>query len=67
MDYEKICAGDIVKTWDEVINSIYEYSNTPDKDIERRKHVLELFFPSEYNDANNSVRLVNIIKGKLGL
>ena len=67
MDYEKICAGDIVKTWDEVINSIYEYSNTPDKDIERRKQVLELFFPSEYNDANNSVRLVNIIKGKLGL
>ena len=32
-----------------------------------RKKVLENFFPSEYNDQNNSKRIVECIKERLGL
>ena len=35
--------------------------------IELRKKVLENFFPSEYNDQNNSKRIVECIKERLGL
>ncbi len=65
--YKENCAGDITKTWEETITSIEENYNNPNRDKELRRKILEKFFPSEYNDINNSERLTKILKTKLGI
>lgn len=67
MPYKENCAGDITKTWEETIMSIEENYKNPQRHKELRKETLERFFPSEYNDINNSERLTNILKIKLNI
>lgn len=67
MPYKENCAGDITKTWEETIMSIEENYKNPQRHKELRKSILEKFFPSEYNDINNSERLTNILKTKLNI
>lgn len=67
MPYEENCAGDITKTWEETITSIEENYRNPQRHKELRRELLEKFFPSEYNDINNSKRLTNILKTKLNI
>ncbi len=58
-------AGDITKTWEETITSIEQNYYNPERHKELRKEILEKFFPSEYNDINNSQRLCEALKMKL--
>lgn len=67
MPYKENCAGDITKTWEETIMSIEENYKNPQRHKELRKSILEKFFPSEYNDINNSERLTNMLKTKLNI
>lgn len=67
MPYKENCAGDITKTWEESIRSIEQNYYNPERHKELRKEILEKFFPSEYNDINNSERLTNILKIKLNI
>lgn len=67
MPYKENCAGDITKTWEETIHSIEQNYNNPQRHKELRTEILEKFFPSEYNDVNNSERLVEILKKKLNM
>ena len=67
MNYKEVCAGEITKNWVETIELIKKYYKNPMYNIELRKKVLENFFPSEYNDQNNSKRIVECIKERLGL
>lgn len=65
--YKENCAGDITKTWEESIRSIEQNYYNPERHKELRKEILEKFFPSDYNDINNSKRLVEILKTKLAI
>jgi len=65
MDYEYICGGNFVKDWDNLLAMIKEYYLNPTKNIDKRESIRELFYPSSYNDINNSERLVNLVKEKL--
>ena len=65
MPYKENCAGDVTKTWEETIFSIEENYNNPDRHKELKSKILEKFFPSEYNNINNSERLTGILKTKL--
>lgn len=65
--YKENCAGDITKTWEESIRSIEQNYYNPECHKELRKEILEKFFPSDYNDINNSKRLVEILKTKLAI
>lgn len=67
MPYKENCAGDITKTWEETITSIEDNYRNPQRHKELRRELLEKFFPSEYNDINNSKRLTNILKIKLNI
>ncbi len=62
MDYKKVCAGEITKNWQETLDLIKKYYKNPNMNIELRKRILEEFFPSAYNNENNSYRIVEKLK-----
>ena len=67
MSYEENCAGPVTTTWAEAIAGIEAALDNPEEYAEKRRIVCEKFFPSRYNDVDNSERIVNEIKRRLGI
>jgi hypothetical protein len=67
MDYKSVCAGPITTNWSETIKEISHLYHNRNLYKDQREKVLEEFFPKTYNDIDNSLRIVNILKEKIGL
>jgi len=67
MPYKENCAGPITMDWQETINEISESYYNPQKYSELRKIILNKFLPKEYNDENNSNRIVVEIEKRLNI
>lgn len=65
MPYKENCAGDVVSNWQDAIKSIEKSYHNPQYKQELRQQILNKFFPSEYNDKNNSKRIVADLKMRL--
>lgn len=65
MPLEGNVAGDILYNWNDVNKAIEEAYYHPEKNVELRKAILDKYFPSGYNDINNSKRIVEEIEKKL--
>jgi len=66
-DYNEYSPGPKTKTWSEALASIREYLAEPDKDREWRSRVADFFYEKDVNNADNSKRLVEELKKRLGL
>lgn len=64
---EENVAGDILYNWNDVNKAIEEAYYHPEKNVELRKAILDKYFPSEYNDINNSKRIVEEIKRRFNI
>jgi CDP-glycerol glycerophosphotransferase (TagB/SpsB family) len=67
MDYKSVCAGPITTNWSETIKEISHLYHNRNLYKDQREKVLEEFFPKTYNDIDNSLRIINILKEKIGL
>lgn len=53
--------------WDETIERIREYNENPNKDSDLREEKLKYFFDKSVNGPDNSERIVEEIKKRLGM
>jgi CDP-glycerol glycerophosphotransferase (TagB/SpsB family) len=65
-DYFDYSPGTKTLSWEETITALLEYINDPAKDSDWRKKVINEFYDLSVNDENNSQRIVNEIKKRLG-
>ena len=63
--YNEYLAGELTKDWSENICALEKLANGVDEYKERRMSVLESLLPSEYNNVNNSKRIVEELKKRL--
>ena len=63
--YSEYLAGELTKDWSENICALEKLANGVDEYKERRMSVLESLLPSEYNNVNNSKRIVEELKKRL--
>lgn len=66
-DYFTYSPGAQTKTWEETLTAVQDYLNDLAKDSEWRCRVRDEFFDMSVNDENNSERIVQEIKRRLGM
>lgn len=66
-DYEEYSPGIKTATWEETLAAIEVYTKDPTKDSAWRCRVRGEFYEMSANDANNSQRIVEEVKRRLGL
>ncbi len=67
LDFEGSIPGPLVKNWNTVLKKVEEYIENPSKDSKKRKNKCKYFFDSEANSPDNSKRIVEEIKNRIGL
>lgn len=67
LDFEASVPGPIVDSWDEVIKQVEKYVEDPKKDSDFRKEKCKYFFDSKVNGPDNSERITQEIKKRIGL
>lgn len=67
LDFPSVIPGPMTNSWDETIEKIEEYIASPQKDSELRKEKCKYFFDSSVNDPDNSKRIVEEIKRRIGI
>ena len=65
-DYFEYSPGPKAYSWEEVLEYIREYILNPNKDSKWRIKVREEFYDMSVNDSNNSERIVNEVKKRIG-
>ena len=66
MPYKDNCAGDVTYNWKDTIASIEKNICDEKYNAELRDKIANIFVPDEYNAENNSERIVNEIKSRIG-
>ncbi|MDR0499884.1 MAG: CDP-glycerol glycerophosphotransferase family protein [Coriobacteriales bacterium] len=61
------CCGAQVTTWSDVIAAIEKYRQDPSLDAEWRRRIKNAYFDTGVNDENNSERIVQEVKRRIGL
>ncbi|MEE1279397.1 MAG: CDP-glycerol glycerophosphotransferase family protein [Oscillospiraceae bacterium] len=67
LDFPAVIPGPMTDSWKETIKKIREYSKNPGKDAKLREEKLKYFFDNSVNGPDNSKRIVEEIKNRLGL
>lgn len=67
LDFPSVIPGPLTHDWSETIERIREYNENPNKDSELREEKLKYFFDKSVNGPDNSERIVNEIKKRLGM
>ncbi len=67
LDFENSIPGPMAFSWQEVLNNVEEYIKNPQKDRELREEKLKYFFDRDVNGPDNSKRIVEEIKKRLGI
>lgn len=66
-DYFDYSPGTKTSSWEETITAVHEYIIDPKKDNDWRMKIINEFYDMNVNDENNSERIVNEIKQRLGI
>ncbi len=66
-DYMEYSPGPKTKDWSETMLQVKEYVRNPKKDSAWRVKIRDEFYKMEVNDENNSERIVNEVKKRLGM
>lgn len=67
LDFPSVIPGPMTANWAETLERVREYHADPNKDSELRKEKLKYFFDKSVNDVDNSKRIVQEIKRRIGL
>lgn len=67
LDFENSIPGPLVDDWDAVLEKVEEYIKNPKKDSKFRKEKCKYFFDESVNGPDNSKRIVEEIKRRLGM
>lgn len=67
LDFRKSIPGPMVDTWDEALKYVKEYIDDPSKDTTLREEKIQYFFDKSVNGPDNSKRIVEEIKRRLGI
>lgn len=66
-DYMAYSPGPKTKNWKDTLLEVKKYASDPEKDSEWRLKIRNEFYKMEVNDQNNSERIVNEVKKRLGM
>ena len=66
-DYMEYSPGPKTKTWEETMVQVKEYIQHPEKDSDWRCRIRDEFYDMSVNDENNSERIVQEVKRRLGM
>ncbi len=66
-DYMEYSPGPKTATWEETMERVREYVHRPEKDSAWRCRIRDEFYRMDVNDANNSERIVQEVKSRLGM
>lgn len=67
LDFENSIPGPMVFSWEDVLGKMKEYIENPAKDSAFRKEKCKYFFDASVNGPDNSERIVEEIKRRIGL
>lgn len=67
LDFPRVIPGPMTANWAETLQCVEEYYNHPDKDTALREEKLKYFFDKSVNGPDNSERIVQEIKNRIGL
>lgn len=67
LDFEGSIPGPIVYSWDAVLEHVENYIKNPEKDSDFRQEKIKYFFTKEVNGPDNSERIVEEIKRRIGM
>lgn len=67
VEYEQYSPGEKTKTWADALKAVEAYIKDPQKDGAWRRRIRDEFYDMSVNDENNSQRIVDEIKRRLGL
>ena len=67
LDFEQSIPGPLVKDWDAVLKKVEEYVEDPKKDSTKRRRKCRYFFDRRVNGPDNSERITQEIKKRLGI
>lgn len=67
LDFENSIPGPMTFSWDETLDCVAEYIENPQKDINMRTERIQYFFDMSVNGPDNSERITNEIKRRLGI
>lgn len=67
LDFPSVIPGPMTANWDETLEKVREYSENPEKDAKLREEKLKYFFDKSVNGPDNSKRIVEEIKNRIGL
>ena len=67
VDFENSVPGPITSSWEETLKCVEEYCENPEKDADLRAEKIKYFFDKSVNGPDNSERIVNEIKKRLGI
>lgn len=66
-DYMEYSPGPKTATWEETMERVREYVHRPEKDSAWRCRIRDEFYRMDVNDVNNSERIVQEVKRRLGM
>lgn len=67
LDFENSIPGPMVFEWEDVLKNIEEYIDNPEKDSAFRREKCKYFFDESVNGPDNSKRIADEIKKRIGL
>ncbi len=67
LDFPNVIPGPMTGSWRETLGQVKEYAENPRKDATLREEKLQFFFDKSANGPDNSERIVNEIKRRIGL
>ena len=67
LDFPNVIPGPMTANWEETLEKVSEYIKNPEKDADLREEKLKYFFTKEVNGPDNSERIVEEIKRRLGM
>lgn len=67
LDFPNVIPGPMTGSWKETLKCVEEYVDNPQKDAGLREEKLKYFFDKSVNGPDNSERITNEIKRRLGI
>lgn len=67
LDFKKSIPGPITYSWKDTLARVEEYIENPEKDTDLRSQKTQYFFDKSVNGPDNSERITNEIKRRLGI
>lgn len=67
LDFPSVIPGPMTANWEETLRCVREYHENPEKDAALREEKLKYFFEKSVNGPDNSKRIVEELKRRLGI